>query len=89
MPEREPNAIAVFESIHHVLAAERAFHDQGLWCDLVPAPRAISSDCGMVLEFHTSERVPARTLLMDPRLRLKGIYLPSAGGFVQWNPDGD
>jgi hypothetical protein len=40
----------VFDSIHHVLAAERMFRDRGLWYDLVPTPRDIRSDCGMVVE---------------------------------------
>jgi hypothetical protein len=55
MSEPPENWIFVFQSIHHVLAAERALLQRGLWCDLVPTPREIHTDCGMVVEFHRSD----------------------------------
>lgn len=39
----------IFNSIHHVLKAERLMKRDGLPCDLVPMPREITSDCGMAL----------------------------------------
>ncbi|HEY4759107.1 MAG TPA: DUF3343 domain-containing protein [Thermoguttaceae bacterium] len=60
--------LILFDSIHHVLAAERFFHEQGLWCDLVPIPKDISPDCGMALEFHAADRGSVGDLLTDPRV---------------------
>ncbi|MDM7915573.1 MAG: DUF3343 domain-containing protein, partial [Candidatus Eisenbacteria bacterium] len=43
MPERGAGAlVAIFPSIHRVMAAERALQGAGLPCDLVPTPRAVS-----------------------------------------------
>lgn len=47
--------ILVFASIHHVLAAERALRDRQLWCDLIPTPRDVGSDCGMVIELRAGD----------------------------------
>jgi hypothetical protein len=72
MPELEPDErwILVFESIHHVLAAERALLDRRVWCDLIPTPRDVSSDCGMVIELRqtgwTEAEAVVRTLDRPP-----------------------
>lgn len=57
MPEQDLNErwILVFDSIHHVLAAERALLDQSVGCDLIPTPREVSSDCGMALELRAAD----------------------------------
>jgi hypothetical protein len=85
---REPvsadGPIAVFDSIHAVLAAERAFLAAALACDLVPVPRGVISDCGMALLFRTMDLASARALLAAPPLgnRLRGIYLPGPMGYT-------
>ena len=72
MPELEPDErwILVFESIHHVLAAECALRDRQLWCDLIPTPRDVGSDCGMVIELRAGDWGEAggvaRTLARPP-----------------------
>ena len=50
----EGRLILLFASIHDVLAAEALARAHGVWCDLVPAPRELSSECGMVLELETA-----------------------------------
>lgn len=54
-PGMDERWILAFESIHHVLAAERALLDQGVWCDLIPTPRDVRSDCGMVIELRRAD----------------------------------
>jgi hypothetical protein len=73
--------VVVFDSIHHVLAAERAFAEHGIWCDLVPAPRALSSDCGMVLEYRPADQSAAAAILADPKLRVRGVYKAGPDGY--------
>jgi hypothetical protein len=75
------NRLVVFDSIHHVLAAERALKEKGLWCDLVPTPRALSSDCGMALEYDAADDGPVRVLLADPRLRVRGVHKYDGSGY--------
>jgi hypothetical protein len=78
--------MAVFDSIHYALAAERAFQERGLWCDLSPAPHEIDSTCAMVLEFHPEDREAAREVLTQPALRMRGVFAPAAAGYekVEW-----
>lgn len=41
--------LVVFDSIHDVVRAEKLLLAEGIACDLVPTPRDVSSDCGMVV----------------------------------------
>lgn len=76
--------VAVFDSVHTVLAAERTFLTAGLACDLVPIPRGVTSDCGLALLFRTADMELARTLLSHPTLggRLRGIFVPGPDGYT-------
>ncbi len=40
--------VMLFASIHDVMAAEHVLKSRDLWCDMIPTPRQLSSDCGMV-----------------------------------------
>jgi hypothetical protein len=73
--------IAVFDSIHYVLAAERVFRQHDLWYDLVPTPRQVSSDCGMVLEFRESDAEATKPVFSDPRVRQRGVFRRTVDGF--------
>lgn len=42
--------ILVLPSIHHVMEVEKEALAQGIAVELVPTPRQISSDCGMVVK---------------------------------------
>jgi hypothetical protein len=55
--------LLVCESIHDVLAAEKVLKQRGLWCDLVPTPREISSDCGMSLTCRRADLPALRALV--------------------------
>ena len=72
--------IILFDSIHMVLAAEGVFQEQGIWCDLVPVPRDLSSDCGMAVVFRARDLAAVRSLLADPRVRPRNVYRPCPGG---------
>lgn len=61
--------VFVFDSIHHVLKAEKLIKRSGLHCELIPVPREISSDCGMALAVQTDASQESRTLLHEGALR--------------------
>jgi hypothetical protein len=88
LPVGEPVAargpVAVFDSIHAVLAAERAFLTAALVCDLVPIPRGVTSDCGLALLFRATDIESARAIFADPALgeRLRGIFVPGPDGYI-------
>jgi selenide,water dikinase len=47
--------LLVFGSVQRVMRAERAARDAGLDVDSVPAPRSVSSQCGVVLEARAED----------------------------------
>ena len=61
---RDQTIILVFESVHDVVRAEKTLKKAHIWCDLVPTPREISSDCGMSVECHADD-LPRLELLQD------------------------
>lgn len=53
---RENDFIAVFHSIHRVMKAEKILKKEQIDIMLIPAPRQISSDCGLALRYAPSEK---------------------------------
>ena len=56
---RGGRVLLIFQSIHHVLAAESALKAAGLRPDLVPVPKEISPECGMAITLAADERARA------------------------------
>lgn len=52
-------AVLMIPSVSHALLSEKAVKSAGIPCKLIPTPREISSDCGIVLRIPLieSERV--------------------------------
>lgn len=48
---QEGHLLAVFNSAHRVMKAEDILKKLGLPVLLIPAPRALSTDCGLALRF--------------------------------------
>ena len=42
--------ILLFQSVHHVMKAEKVLKERGMAVDLIPVPREISSDCGVAIQ---------------------------------------
>lgn len=49
---KEGHCLAVFNSTHRVLKAEGILKELGLEILLIPAPRALQTDCGLALRFN-------------------------------------
>ena len=47
-----PWEVAIFQSVHHALLAEKLLKEAGIPCKLIPIPRNLSSDCGVCLRFE-------------------------------------
>jgi hypothetical protein len=73
----ETCVLLIFQSIHHVLAAEKALKATTVPADLVPVPKEISPNCGMAITVAASDRAPALAALAStPPIRL----------LVDWRP---
>lgn len=44
--------LAVFNSAHRVMKAENILKKNGITILLIPAPRALSTDCGLAIRFN-------------------------------------
>lgn len=56
-------ALVLYDSIHDVMRAESTLKRAQLWCDLVPTPRQLSSECGMSLAIQGADLAPVLELL--------------------------
>jgi len=64
----------VFQSIHHVLAAEALLKDAGLEIDVIPVPREVSPNCGMAVEFVCEQKADVLGAVADLEDRIVGAY---------------
>jgi hypothetical protein len=86
-PELDERWILAFESIHHVLAAERALLDRHVWCDLIPTPRDVRTDCGMVIELRRADWDAASTIVRTLARPPVAVCRRTARGYERWNLD--
>ena len=70
----DPKYVVIFDSIHYVIRAEKGLSGNGVWCDLIPTPRELSSQCGMSIEIRSADLPAALEILSDPGLRLGGVF---------------
>jgi selenide,water dikinase len=66
--------LLVFGSTQRVMQAERAARERGLNVDAVPAPRAVSSQCGVVLEAQPEQAAALAALLAAAGLEPQAVY---------------
>ena len=48
-------ALLVFPSVHDCMEAEAVLGERGVKAEMIPTPRAISSDCGMCVELDAHQ----------------------------------
>ncbi len=73
--------VLILASIHDVMAAEAAIQQAGPWCDMIPTPRQLSSDCGMALRIGSADWPTIRALLAGRPIRLRGVYHEFRGAY--------
>ncbi len=75
--------LIVFGSVQRVMRAERAAREGGLDVDAAPAPRSVSSECGVVLEARSSDSGALTDILDTLELVPKAVYRNQGG---TWTP---
>jgi len=83
----EPDLVLVFGTVQRVMQVERAARRRGLDIDVVPAPRAVSSECGVVVEARSSEADGLRTLIAELELPPPSVYRREGRGWVPYALD--
>lgn len=75
--------LIVFGSVQRVMRAEKAARERGLDVDASPAPRSVSSECGVVLEARSADSGALTGILDILKLTPNAIYRNKGG---TWTP---
>jgi selenide,water dikinase len=73
-PDHSRDLLIVFGSVQRVMCAERVARDAELDVDAVPAPRAVSSQCGVVLEARAEDAGALRDALTGADLEPQSVW---------------
>ncbi|MEJ2189243.1 MAG: DUF3343 domain-containing protein, partial [Acidobacteriota bacterium] len=73
-PTSSRDLLLVFGTVQRVMRAERAARGEGLDVDATPAPRAVSSQCGVVLEARAEEAGALAEVLQGISLDPQAVY---------------
>lgn len=68
--------IVIFRSAHLAVKAEKTVVRSGIECKLVPAPRHLSHDCGVALQFRKADRDRVESVLIGGRVEYECIADP-------------
>ncbi|HZV82326.1 MAG TPA: DUF3343 domain-containing protein [Geobacteraceae bacterium] len=79
--------VAIFNSVHRVMKAEKHLKEQKLQILLIPAPRALSSDCGLAIRYAAGEREQTEAVLRAAGLAPEEIYIKSGDRYVRVDSD--
>lgn len=80
---REGDYVAIFNSIHRVMKAEKILKTEKLPILLIPAPRSLSSDCGLAIRYAGDQREQVEALLDSAALIPEEIHLFRNGAFTR------
>ncbi len=75
--------VAIFNSIHRVMKAEKLLKEKRLPILLIPAPRSISSDCGLAIRYGAEAREAVEGLLAQENLLPEEVYVKDREAYVR------
>ncbi len=67
-------SVALFDSTSQVMRGEKLLGQAGVRVKMIPTPRQISSDCGVVLRFDREEADRVVTILSENSVPVRGVY---------------
>ena len=74
--------LLVFGAVRKVLRVERSARAQGLSVDAIPAPRAVSSECGVVLAAHREDGNALAGICAELGIEPLAVYHRSNGTWL-------
>jgi len=80
---KEGDCVAIFNSIHRVMQAEKRLKERRMPVLLIPAPRALKSDCGLALRYAAADRALVEGALAEEGLPPEEIYVKAGDGFIR------
>jgi len=79
----DEHVLFLMGTIHRVLKAEKALKGAAVPADVVVTPRAISSDCGMVVRVARAHLPRALEALREGAIEYQRIFAETDGGFEE------
>ena len=80
--------VAVFNNVHRVMKAENILKEKRLNILLIPAPRALKSDCGLAIRYCLADRPVIEALLGEAGLLPEEIYRKQGEEFIRIDAPG-
>ena len=74
--------VAIFNSIHRVMKAEKTLKELGLPILLIPVPRALASDCGLAIRYAAADRGEVEQALAEAGLAPQEVYVKAGDAYV-------
>ena len=79
---QEGDYVAIFNSIHRVMKAEKILKERRLRILLIPVPRALYSDCGLAIRYSEEDREAVEKALEESRLLPDERYRKNEEKFI-------
>ncbi|HWI40741.1 MAG TPA: DUF3343 domain-containing protein [Verrucomicrobiae bacterium] len=73
--------IAIFNSIHRVMKAEKILKARNLDILLIPAPRGLTADCGLAIRYREPVRAEVESALLAESVQPEEVYRKEGDGF--------
>lgn len=73
--------VALFHSTYRVLAAEKALKEKAADFLLIPAPRELSSACGLAIRYAKAEHAWIEEILTEAGLLPAELFVREASGY--------
>ena len=83
MMVNEGQYVAIFNSIHRVMKAEKILKELRLPILLIPVPRTLASDCGLAIRYAADDRAAVDRALEEAGLVPEEVYLKSGDDYVK------
>jgi hypothetical protein len=80
---REGDLVAIFNSIHRVMKAEKILKERRLDILLIPAPRSLQSDCGLAIRYSETDRETVENALTEVQLLPEERYRKCGEEFIR------
>jgi putative Se/S carrier protein len=78
---KDGDYVAIFNSVHRVMEAERLLKDKKLKIMVIPAPRELAADCGLALRYPEELKAEVEGTLVQAGLMPPNLYRKSGETF--------
>jgi hypothetical protein len=80
---KDGDYVAIFNSIHRVMEAEKLLKEKRLTMLLIPAPRALAADCGLAIRYDDAARAAVEGALAQAGLLPRELYRKTGDVFIK------